>query len=161
LFQYNQKVQKHDRQKPSPVFGSSKTEANLDPVDGIIGELVEQGTREFVSMFVPTQIAYKYELESSSNENSGEGVRKMRGRFYNEAIGAFNAAIAKESSDYKSMFCLGVCYEMTGKCDDAINYYRQAASAKGVDEKTAAIYQSAADRLGRHKARIARAGSGA
>lgn len=158
LFQYNQKVQKHDKQKPGAFFGSSKTEANLDPADKIIGELVEQGTREFVSMFAPTEVCYRYELESSSDENSAEGVRKMRGRFYDEAIRSFNAALAKESGDYKSMFCLAVAYELTGKYDDAINYYRQAASSKGVHEKTAAMYQSAADRLGKHKSRIAKSG---
>ncbi len=145
---------KLDKAKPSPVFGSSKTEANLDSADGIIGELVEQGTREFVSMFVPTQMKYQYEIESSSNEDSAAGVRQMRGRFYDQAINSFKAALAEKGSDYRSMFCLGLCYELTGKYDDAINCYRQAASSKGVDEKEAAIYQAAADRLNRHKARI-------
>jgi tetratricopeptide (TPR) repeat protein len=159
LFQFSpDPFRKLDKSKPSPVFGSSKTEANLDSADAIIGELVEQGTREFVSMFVPVQMKYTYELESSSNEKSAEGVQKMRGRFYDEAIGCFREAVAKEGSDYRTLFCLGVAYELTGKYDDAIQAYRQAASSKGVDAKEAAMYQGAADRLNRHKSRIIKEG---
>jgi len=156
LFQYNQKVQKFDSDKPGAVFGSSKTEANLSPVDLLVGELVEQGTREFVSMFVPTEMVFKYEIESSSNDNSADGVRKMRARFYKEAIPLFQLALAKDSRDDKSMFCLGICYEVTGQYNEAISLYRQAASTKGVDEITAAKYMAAADRLDRHKGRIVR-----
>jgi hypothetical protein len=47
-----------------------------------------------------------------------------------------------------------VAYELTGKYDDAINAYRQAASAKGVDEEDAEVYGAAAARLERHKSRI-------
>ncbi len=155
LFQYSpDPFRKTDKEKPSPFFGSSKTEANLDSADAIIGELVEQGVREFVGMFVPTQMKYQYTVESSSNEDSAEGVRKMRGRFYDQAITFFNAALAKDGSDHKSMFGLGLAYELTGKYDDAVNMYRQASAAKGVDEKEAAMYTSAADRLNRHKSRI-------
>jgi tetratricopeptide (TPR) repeat protein len=155
LFQYSpDPFRKLDKKKPSPVFGSSKTEADLDSADAIIGELVEQGVREFVSMFVPTTFRYEYEIESSSNEDSAEGVRKMRGRFYDQAINSFNAAISKDGSDHASMFCLGIAYELTGKYDDAINMYRQAASAKGVDEEDAELYGAAAERLERHKGRI-------
>ncbi|MBI4579521.1 MAG: hypothetical protein HY718_07465, partial [Planctomycetes bacterium] len=64
IFQYSpDPFRKTDREKPSPIFGSSKTEANLDSADGIIGELVEQGTREFVSTFAPTKMKYQYTVE--------------------------------------------------------------------------------------------------
>lgn len=155
LFQYSpDPFRKLDKEKPSPVFGSSKTEADLDSADAIIGELVEQGVREFVSMFVPTQVKYQVAIESSGNDDSAEGVRKMRGRFYDQAINLFNAAIAKDGGDYRSMFCLAVAYELTGKYDDAINAYRQAASAKGVAEEDAALYAASSARLERHKSRI-------
>lgn len=155
LFQYSpDPFRKLDKEKPGPLFGSSKTEADLDSADAIIGELVEQGVREFVSMFVPTQVKYQIAIESSGNKVSAEGVRKMRGRFYDQAINCFNAAIAEEGDDYRSMQCLAVAYELTGKYDDAINAYRQAASAKGVDEEDAAAYAASADRLERHKSRI-------
>lgn len=155
LFQYSpDPFRKLDKDKPSPFFGSSKTEADLDSADAIIGELVERGVREFVSMFVPVKMTYQYTIESSSHEDSAEGVRKMRGRFYDQAINLFNSALSEDGSDYKTMFCLGVAYELTGKYDDAINLYRQAASAKGVDEDEAMVYRSAADRLEWHKNRI-------
>lgn len=156
LFQYSpDPFRKYDTEKPSPVFGSSKTEANLDSADAIIGELVEQGTREFVSMFVPVKVKYRYEVASSGDENSALGVRKMRGGFYNEAVVALREAVAKDGNDHKSLFALGVAYEMTGKYDDAIESYRRAASCKGVDQDDAELYRSAADRLAAHKDRIA------
>jgi len=105
---------------------------------------------------VPTQFKYEYEIESSSNEDSAEGVRKMRGRFYDQAIELFNAAIAKDGSDHKSWFALGLVYELTGRYDDAMNAYRQAASAKGVDQDEAEIYSAAGVRLERHAPRIIR-----
>jgi len=160
LFQYSpDPFRKLDKEKPSPVFGSSKTEADLDSADAIIGELVEQGTREFVSMFAPTRVKYVYSVESSSNEDSAAGVRQMRGQFYDQAISHFKAAVAEDGSDHRSMFCLGLAYELTGKYDEAVNAYRQAASAKGVDEEEAAVYQAAADRLNRHKSRILKEGA--
>lgn len=155
LFQYAPApFRKFDKEKPSPFFGSSKTEADLDSADAIIGELVEQGTREFVSMFVPCEVRYHYDLESSHHEASAAAVRKMRGRFYKEAVDLCRQAIAEDGDDHASWFCQGIAHEFQGNYDEAINAYRQAATCKGPDEEEAAVYQSAADRLTRHKDRI-------
>jgi hypothetical protein len=65
LFEYAPRpFRKMDQKKPGVLFGRSRGEADLDPVDMYIGELVERGVRDFVSMFLPTEIETAYTLES-------------------------------------------------------------------------------------------------
>ena len=145
---------KFDKEKGSFFMGSSKTEANLDSADGIIGELVQQGTREFVSMFVPCEVTYKYDLESGSSEASGNGIRQLRGGFYEPAIANLREAVAKNGDDHKSQFALGVAYELTGQSDAAVTPPRLPATARGLDPEDAEKYTAAAKRLSDHKDRI-------
>jgi hypothetical protein len=158
IVQYSPKpFRKFDSDKPGPVFGSSKTEADLDSVDGIIGELVEQGTREFVSMFVPCEVDYAYELKSSSSEESGRGVRALRMDDYENAMQFFKAALAKDPEDHRTAFAMGVTCELMKNWDDALKYYRQAAGMPGLDEEEQAMYLAAKSRVTDHKDRIRKA----
>jgi len=149
-----QPFHKMDSKKPSPLFGRSAGEADLDPVDMYIGELVEQGTREFVSMMVPCEVTYSYDLKSSSNEDSGKGIRAMRMDDYESAMQFFKAALMKEPDDHKSAFAMGVTCELNKDWDGALKHYRQALGMPGLDEDEQAMYTAAKNRVAAHKDRI-------
>ncbi|MHC4675065.1 MAG: hypothetical protein ACYTF1_21025 [Planctomycetota bacterium] len=155
-FEYAPKpFRKHDKKKPSPVFGRSAGEADLDAVDKYIGELVQQGVREFVSMFVPCEVDYTYNLESSHNESSASGVAAMRADDYETAMQHFQTAIAEDPEDHESVFCMGVTSELVGDRDAALKYYRRVCGIRGIDkDETMPKYLAAKNRVAAHKDRI-------
>ncbi len=158
IFQYSPKpFRKYDSQAPGPVFGSSKTEADLDSVDAMIGELVEQGTREFVSMFVPCEVDYTYELTSGASEESARGIRSLRMDDHENAMQFFKAALAKDPEDHRTAFAMGVTCEMMKDWDGALKHYRQAAGMPGLGEQEQAMYLAAKNRVAEHKDRIRQA----
>lgn len=138
-----------DRTKASPIFGSSKTEAELTPQDQIIGSLVELGAREFVSMLMPCRIDVETEVESSGNKNCAEGVRLLRAEAYREAISAFQAAMAEDSNDHRAAYGAGVACEASGQYESALKYYKQACA--GEDNRT---YAEARDRMKSYGGRV-------
>lgn len=155
LFEYAPKpYRKTDSKKPSAVFGRSSGEADLDPVDMYIGELVERGTREFVSMFVPVEVEYTYDLESAATKESAAGIRAMRADNYEAAISNFKAAVQNDPNDARSMFAMGVAAEMTQDWDTALKCYRQAAAMPDLDEDVQAAILAAKERVTTHKDRI-------
>ena len=131
-----------DRTKASPIFGSSKTEAELTPQDQIIGALVERGAREFVSQLMPCRIDVEAEVESSGNKDCADGVRLLRAESYLEAISSFKAALAADPNDHRAAYGAGVASEAMGRHDAALNYYKQACAGK--DDRT---YADARDRV--------------
>ncbi len=158
IFEYAPRpFRKMDSKKPSPIFGRSAGEADLDPVDEYIGNLVEQGTREFVSMFVPCEVTYAYELQSSSDENSAKGIAAMRADDLEAAMQFFKAAVAKDAEDHKSVFAMGVCSELMKDWSGALKYYQQAAGMRGVDEDDMGKYLAAKNRVKDHMDRIRKA----
>ncbi|MEK7757929.1 MAG: tetratricopeptide repeat protein, partial [Planctomycetota bacterium] len=138
-----------DRTKASPIFGSSKTEAELTPQDQIIGSLVERGAREFVSMLMPCRIDVETEVESSGNKNCVEGVKLLRAESFREAISAFKSAVADDSNDHRAAYGAGVACEATGQYDAALRYYKQACA--GEDNRA---YADARDRMKSYGTRI-------
>jgi hypothetical protein len=155
-FEYAPKpFRKHDKKTPGPVFGRSAGEADLDAVDKYIGELVQQGVREFISMFVPCEVDYTYHLESSHNESSASGVAAMRADDYETAMQHFQAAAAEDPEDHESVFCMGVTSELIGDRDAALKYYRRVCGMRGIDnEETMPRYLAAKNRVAAHKDRI-------
>lgn len=147
---------KVDQKKPGPVFGRSAGEADLDPVDEYIGELVEKGVREFVSMFVPCEMNYSYTLESSSNKSSAGGIAAMRAEDYETAMQRFKAALAdeKNSNDHRTVFAMGVCSELMGDWDGALKHYKQACAMLEVPKDEMDQYLAAKNRVSAHKDRI-------
>jgi len=131
-----------DRTKASPIFGSSKTEAELTPQDQIIGALVERGAREFVSQLMPCRIDVEAEVESSGNKNCADGVRMLRAESYLEALSSFKAALSEDGNDHQAAYGAGVASEAMGRYDAALNYYKQACAGK--DDRT---YAEARDRI--------------
>ena len=138
-----------DRTKASPIFGSSKTEAELTPQDQIIGSLVERGAREFVSQLMPCRIDVETEVESSGNKNCVEGVKLLRAEAYREAISAFQAAMAEDSTDHRAAYGAGVACEATGQFEAGLKYYNKACA--GENNRT---YADARDRMKTYGSRI-------
>lgn len=138
-----------DRTKASPIFGSSKTEAELTPQDQIIGALVERGAREFVSQLMPCRIDVETEVESSGNKNCVEGVKLLRAEAYREAISAFQTAMAEDSNDHRAAYGAGVACEATGQFEAGLKYYNKACA--GEDNRT---YTDARDRMKTYGSRI-------
>lgn len=130
-----------DRTKASPIFGSSRTEAELTPQDQIIGALVERGAREFVSQLMPCRIDVEAEVESSGSKDCANGVRLLRAESYLEALSAFKAALAENPNDHRAAYGAGVASEAMGQHDKALSYYKQACAGK--DDRT---YADARDR---------------
>ena len=155
IVQYSPRAfQKHDKASPGPVFGSSHSEASLDSVDAMIGELVERGVREFVSTFVPCEAEYKYYLQSGKSKASAMGVRLLRADDHDGALEQFKAALAENPEDHRSAFCAGVTCELKKDWESALKYYRQAAAMPNVDEKEMAMYVAAKQRVAEQKDRI-------
>ncbi len=119
-----------DRTTASPIFGSSRTEAELTPQDQIIRKLVERGAREFVSTLMPCRIDVEAEVVSSSNENCTQGVRWLRGESFRDALALFQAALAEDSGDHRAAFGAGVASEALGNHDRALSYYNQACAGQ-------------------------------
>lgn len=103
-----------DRTKASPIFGSSRTEAELTPQDEIIATLVEHGAREFISRLMPCRIDVEVEAVSSSNPACTQGVRLLRGEMYDEALSRFRDALAARPNDHRAAFGAGVACEASG-----------------------------------------------
>lgn len=140
-------IKRREEKEPEDMFGHSYDEMDLDDVDRYIGELVEEGVREFVSSFVPIEVEYSYEVESSHDEASAAGVAMMRAEDYEGAINRFETALLEDPDDHRTMFCLGVAKELSGDYDAALKYYRQACGTRGVDDEELAKYMHARKRL--------------
>jgi hypothetical protein len=117
-----------DRTKASPIFGSSRTEAELTPRDEIIATLVERGAREFVSQLMPVRIDVEAEIESSNNPNSARGAQLLRAEDFDAARDAFKMALAEDPSDHRSAYGAGLAAEAAGDLNQALNYYKKAIS---------------------------------
>ena len=131
-----------DRTKASPIFGSSKTEAELTPQDEIIATLVENAAREFIGKLMRCRIEVEAEVVSSANGMCAQGVRALRAEDFASALASFRAAIADNPRDHRALYAAGVAAEASGKYDVAYSYYRKACG-----EQNNATYMSARDRL--------------
>jgi hypothetical protein len=138
-----------ERTKASPIFGSSKTEAELTPQDKIIGALVERGAREFVSSLMPCRVDVEAEVTSSGNSNCVQGVKLLRAESNLEALTAFKAAIVESPNDHQAAFGAGIASEAMGRYDAALGYYKQAC-AGDADPR----YAEARDRMKAYGQRI-------
>ena len=136
-------AQYYQRGKPSPFFGSSKTEADMTPRDQVIGEIVDAELQKFLVKFVPTEITAQVTVKAGAHEMSEAGVRALRIDDYETALANFKAAIAEEPDDHKSCFGAGVCCEKLGNADDAAKYYKMARSIKPKE----AVYGESLDRV--------------
>ncbi len=145
--------QKSDKASPHFLFGSSMSEADLDPVDHFIGELVERAVREFVGMLVPVRIECRYDLVGKGKDGEA-GIRALRADDYPTAIARFQAELAKKPREHETVFALGVTYELMGDREHALECYRRAASMEGVDKDALVVYLAAKERLTDHIGRI-------
>lgn len=143
---------KVDKASPDFLYGSMHA-APLDPVDHFIGELVEQGVQEFVSLLVPTEVEYRYELVAR-HSRSEAGIRALRGDDFEAAAGHFEADARKYDDEPEPFFALGVLSEIRGEPRRALDYYRRAASMDDVPPDQLQVYLAAKNRLSEHLPRI-------
>jgi hypothetical protein len=146
-------VQKTDKKSPDFLFGQYIDEADLDPVDHFIGELIERATRDFVSTLVPTRVEYSYEVIGRGDDGE-EAVRALRAEDYETALRKFQAAYKDDPEEPDTVFGLGVACELAGDFDRALKYYRQVVAMKDVDDDVLPTYQDARTRLTAHAGRI-------
>lgn len=146
-------ARKQDRQSPDFFFGSMMGDKELDPVDHFIGELVERATQEFVSMLVPVQVQYTYEL-TARHSASEEALRALRADDYAGALASLEKDHRKYSDEHEIMFSLGVVNELMGRHEQGLQWYRKALASKDVDEEEVHLYTAAKDRLAAHMGRI-------
>lgn len=131
-----------DETKASPIFGSSRTAAELPREDRIIASLVQQGAQAFISRLMPCRIRWTAEVESSGNAQCAEGVRMLRAQAYEAALANFQGALANKPGDDRAAFGAGVACEAMGRFQDALGYYRQAYASRARMQ-----YQEARDRM--------------
>lgn len=130
--------QYHNKAKrPSFFMGSSKTEADMEPRDQIIGALIEKQLHQFMAKFVPTEIEASCEVKASGHDMSKEGVNALVVDDYESALRNFKMAIAEEPTDHKSLFGAGVACEKLHRLGQALKYYKQARSYKAKEAKYA------------------------
>ena len=140
---------KRDQTKANPIFGSSKTEAELTPRDTIIAALVEREAREFISQLMPCRIAVGAQVESSRNGDCMHGVRMLRAEAFDDALSSFEAALAAKPDDHRAAYGAGVACEASGRYDGALRFYNQACAGK--DEPD---YRNARDRVKVYASRV-------
>ncbi|MCH7592307.1 MAG: tetratricopeptide repeat protein [Planctomycetes bacterium] len=138
-----------DRTGASPLFGTSRTEADLTPRDRIVAGLVRRGVKEFVCRILPCRITVDADVVSSGHPACLDGVRLLRGEMYREALGSFRRALADNRSDHQAAFAAGIASEALGRYDDALRYYREACAARNSRK-----YLAARDRMKRYGSRI-------
>ena len=138
-----------DRTNASPIFGSSRTEAELTPRDTIIADLVERGAREFISQLMPCRVAVEARVQSSRDANCTQGVRMLRAEAFNEALSNFEAALANKPNDHRAAYGAGVACEASGRYEGALRFYKRACAAK--DDVT---YRNARDRVKAFASRV-------
>ncbi len=131
-----------DKTKASPIFGSSRTEAELTPQDTIIATLIERAAREFISRLMPCRIDVDAVVVSSNNKHCVQGVKMLRGEMYDEAVSMFKTAWVANSDDHRAAYGAGVACEASGRYDEALRFYKRACA--GADS---ARYREARDRM--------------
>jgi hypothetical protein len=135
--------------KVSPFFGTSGSAANLTREDKIVGTLVEQAAQEFVSRLMPCRIEVNADVQSSSNADCAEGVRRLRAQDYEGALGSFQRALAANGRDHRAAYGAGLACEAMGDGEEALGYYREACA--GEDDPR---YAEARDRMNAYGSRI-------
>ncbi|MFQ5429944.1 MAG: tetratricopeptide repeat protein [Phycisphaerae bacterium] len=123
--------------RPSPFFGSAKTEANMDARDQVIGQFVEKQLQQFLCKFMPVEIHASCEVKASSNENCIAGVQSLVVDDYETALQSFKQAIAEKPTDDRALFGAGVACEKLGRLDQALKYYKLARSYEDDEPKYA------------------------
>lgn len=145
---------KTDSSAPDFLFGGMVEQADLDPVDQFIGELVERATREFVGTLVPVRFEHSCNLALSGSHGK-LAIRAIRADDYATAVRELEAAAADGKDDDGSVsYALGVVSELMGDYARAQKMYRQAASAPDVDKDLLPTYLAAKDRMTSHLHRI-------
>jgi hypothetical protein len=147
--------QKKDKKSPDFVFGHNINEADLDPVDHFIGELVEHAARDFVSMLAPVQVSYSYEVTGRGKQGEA-AVRAMRSDDFPGAMQMWEAAFKSDPKEPDTVFGMGITSELLGDFPRALQFYRQVLGMKGVDKDNIPIYTDAKNRLSAHMNRIVR-----
>lgn len=140
-----------ERTHASPIFGSSRTAAELTPEDRIVGSLVDQAAREFLSKFIPVRIAVEAEVKSSGNKNCAEGIRMLRAQDYSQALALFEAALRDSPNDHRAAFGAGLAAEASGQFSEALRYYQRACAGSNNAE-----YAEARDRVKAYAGRAKR-----
>ncbi len=135
--------QEHERNKTSFLFGSSKTEADMNPRDQVIGEMVSAHVNRFLGKFLPVETETEVVVKAGKSDESKAGVRSINAEDFEAALGHFKAAIAEQDSDHHSYFGAGVCCEKLNRYDEARKYYKQAASYDSKEE----MYEAAVRRV--------------
>ncbi len=110
------------------------SELSLLPAESEISGMLESEVREFIGRMLPRSIAIQFELKSSSDEASQQGVRFAEVGQWADALEAFKAAILADAEDDRSLFGAGLACEQLGRFDDAEKYYRQAVMNSDADD---------------------------
>lgn len=147
--------QKTDKAKPNFIFGGCVEEADLDPVDMFIGELVERAARDFTGMLAPTRVGFTFEIVGRGDEGE-EAIRAIRADDFARAVQLFEAAHRDDPKEDQTVFALAVTCELAGDFERALDYYRKVCSMPKVDDDDLVNYLAAKDRLAAHIGRIAR-----
>lgn len=137
--------QQYEKTSSSFFFGSSQTEADMNPRDRVIGAMIERHAKDFMAKFVPIDVADSVTVEASKNEACVAGVRCLVIDEYADALGHFKQALSENPNDDEALFGAGVACEKLKRYDEARKYYKQALSLDVDDEK----YKSAVDRVSR------------
>lgn len=131
----------------------------LDPVDEIIGELVEQAVRDFVEKIAPVQYEHEFKVVGSG-DNGENAIRALRGDDYVRAREEFSQAWKHDPEDMDAAWGLGVTFELLGQFPEALEVYRRAAT-QDVDEDDLKKIIRSKNRLTEHVPRMMRLPDGA
>jgi len=146
-------LQKTDKTRPNFLFGSQIDEADLDPVDHFIGELVERGARDFVGAFAPVRVSYDYEVIGRGDDGE-KAVRSLRADDFKTALELFEREFKDDPEEPDTVFALGVTSELVGDPERALQYYRKVAAMEDVDDDDLPMILDAKNRLTAHLPRI-------
>ncbi len=136
----------------NPFFGKSKTEVEMTPRDEVIGTLVEQHLRSFMSKFAPVTFEATMDVESGKTEASTQGVNILvtatTDEEFQSALDKFKVSLSEKPEDDKTLFAAGVCCERLQQPDEALRYYKQARAIEEKEEKYIEAVQRLENRVG-------------
>ena len=139
-----------DEKKPSLLFGSSKTEGDLEASDQIISDMVDLAVMDFLTRMFPYSYQTDVPIESGKTEASEMGVRAAAGEDYPGAARHLAAAVV-EAPDAKTLFAYAVVLQAMGDYDKARRYYGQAVAEDDDNE----LYADCRNRLKGLEGRLA------
>lgn len=120
--------------KPGAFFGSDAQEADLEPEDEAIANLINSLVERFLGTIMPRQVTFRVRLAEVEYEAAEAVPRLIEMGETGQAIALLKEALAEYPDDDGAWFNLGVAYELQSDLKEAAAAYKQAYALEDDDD---------------------------